>query len=173
MTFKPGMHQIVETRQVDFDAIIAKMAGVQPQTTLPSRGWGKKVYLKATLKRKDGTLVEVQFFSELVFPGCPANREVGYTRDDADNFTGVQILDYSHQEPDDDGVRKSQGEIMAYEDFVDRYLTRDSASHVSLSRMMEGMAEKVQVSEKSLERINSAWENRDPGSPHLYKATLQ
>ena len=170
-TFKPGMHQLVETRQVDFDAIIAKMAGVQPQVTFPMMGWGKKFYIQATLKRKSGAKVVVEFYTEVTFPEAPSNKGTGYTKDDATIFQGVSILDYE-AEADPDGYHKSQGEVMSYDDFVAAYIT-DDTTRITLGRVMEDMFEKMAVNDQTIDRINTAWENREPGNKTLYDVQYQ
>ena len=94
MSFKPGMHQLCEGKRVDFDAIVAKMAGAQPQVTYPMLGWGKKFFIKATVARKTGDKTEIEFYVEMTFPGEPGDRSLGYTREDATLFQGVQILEF-------------------------------------------------------------------------------
>lgn len=167
----PGMHQIVENKHVNFDAIVAKMAGVQPMTTFPMMGWGKKSFIRATLQRKTGVKVEIEFFTELTFPSVPPNQDIGYVPEDSTLYQGVQILDFE-KTTDTDGYRPNQGEIMAYTDFADRYI-HETSTRITLDRLMEDMADLLVVNEQSIERINNAWCNRDPGNQELYSVQYQ
>ena len=151
---------------VDFNAIVAKMTQVKPQPAYPMVGWGKKVFIQATCK-KAGSKVVVEFFVENTFGTAPLDPKVGYTAEEATLFKGVQILDYE-PEPDKDDFYKSQGEVLHYEAFADEHIT-DPTTRVTLDRVMDAMADSIPVNEGMLDRINNAWENREPGSHVLYE----
>ena len=169
--FKPGMHQIVETKKVDFNAIVAKMVGVQPQPAYPMIGWGKKVFIQATLKKPAGDKVVIEFYTELTFPECPADRTIGYTHDDSKIFQGVSILDYD-AESDKDGYHPSFGEVMTYEEFAEQHIT-EPRTRAALARVMDDMLEQVEINDQTIDRINTAWENRNPGDNVLYDVKYQ
>lgn len=153
-------------RGVDFNAIVAKMTQVKPQPAYPMVGWGKKVFIQATCK-KAGSKVVVEFFVENTFGVAPQNPKVGYTLEEATLFKGVQLLDYE-AEPDKDDFYASTGEVFPYETFADEHIT-EPTTRVTLDRVMEAMADSIPVNDGMLDRINSAWENREPGTDVLYE----
>ncbi len=165
MAKKPGMHQLVEKKGVDFDAIIAKMVQAKPRAAFPMVGWGKKCFIEATLKKKE-TMVVVEIFSEVTFGASPANPEVGYTKDEANLFQGVCVTDFE-KKPDTDAYHPSQGEVMEYMDFANRYLAH-SVTRATLDRVMDDMTDLLIISEQMIDRINSEWGNRDPGKRELF-----
>jgi hypothetical protein len=165
--FKPGMHQMVEEKGIDFEAIIVKMARAKPRAAFPMMGWGKKCFIEATLKKK-GNRVVVEIFSEVTFNAEPNNPEIGYTRDEANIFQGVCVTDYANNlQPKAGEISLSQGEVMKYSDFADQYII-NSSIRVTLDRVMENMTDLLAVSDQMLDRLNSAWENRDPGEKKLF-----
>jgi len=166
MTDKPGMHQVVERKGVNFDAIIAKMVQAKPRAAFPLVGWGKKCFIEATLKKKEIKVV-VEIFSEVTFGASPVNPEVGYTKDEANIFQGVCVTDYKKKPDTVDDYHPSQGEVMKYEDFAKRYIV-NSITRVTLERVMEDMTDALIINEQMLDRINSAWGNRDPGERELF-----
>lgn len=166
MTNKPGMHQIAEKKSVDFDAIIAKMVQAKPRAAFPMMGWGKKCFIEATLKKKE-TKVVVEIFSEVTFGSSPTNPDIGYTKDEANVFQGVCVTDYEKKQDTVDEYHPSQGEVMEYADFADRYII-ESTTRVTLERVMDDMADLLMVNEQMLDRINNAWGNRDPGERELF-----
>lgn len=172
MKSNPGMHQIVEEKGVNFEAIVTKMVQAKPRSAFPTMGWGKKCFIAATLKKK-GNRVVVEIFSEVTFDSAPTNPEVGYTKDEANTFQGVCVTDYDKgTEPAEGEIAPSQGEIMKYADFVDQYIV-NSATRVTLDRVMENMTDALAISDQMLDGINSAWENRDPGAKKLFAVQYQ
>jgi len=165
MTHKPGMHQLAEKKGVDFDAIIIKMVQAKPRAAFPMMGWGKKCFIEATLKKKE-TKVVVEIFSEITFGASPTNPDIGYTKDEASLFQGVCVTDFE-KKSDTDGYHPSQGEVMEYVEFANRYLV-DSVTRATLDRVMDDMTDLLIVSEQMIDGINNAWGNRDPGERELF-----
>lgn len=171
MSFKPGMHQIVEENNVDFVAIIAKMAATKPRVGFPNMGWGKKCSIEATLKKKrTGNRTVVEIFSEVTFGQKPNDLELGYTKDEACVFQGVCVTNYAGNEADKH--EPSLGEIMQYRKFLDRYIT-DDATRVTLDRIMDDMKDMLRISDSMLDRVNNAWGNRDLGEKELFTIQYQ
>lgn len=165
---KSGMHQPIVNNPVaelpiDLAELVTTMSGVSPVLSMPhSRGIGKKCFIQAESK-SNGFVIE--FFTEMVVPDTPSDPSVGYRSDDIRQFRGVLLTHYNQDEVRD-GYYLNQGEIVPYDEFVERYVNT-SEMRVRLDRIMERMEEGIQVSDGFLDSANSVWENRDPGSKSL------
>ena len=172
MAFKPGMHQPVNDKDVDFDAVIAKMASIKPRASFPTVGWGKRYFIDATVKKKKtGNRIAVEVFAELTFGKTPTDESLGYTKDEVTMSYGVSVINYAH-EPDEEGHLRAEGEIMEYQDFLNRYIVNEE-TRVTLERIMKTMTDLMTVSDSMLDRVNNAWGNRDPGERELFSIQYQ
>ncbi len=172
MAFKPGMHQLAQENNVDFDAIIKKMAASKPRVGFPNMGWGKKCFIEATFKKKKtGNRTVVEIFSEVTFGKAPCDPDIGYTKDEANVFQGVCVTNYANEDNTDEH-QPSLGEIMPYQKFMDQYIV-ENATRMTLSRVMDDMENLLIVSDSMLDRVNNAWGNRDPGEKELFTIQYQ
>jgi len=172
MVFKPGMHQLVRENNVDFDAIIKKMATSKPRVGFPNIGWGKKCFIEATFrKKKTGNRTVVELFSEVTFGQSPSDPDLGYTKDEANIFQGVCVTNYANQENTEEH-QPSVGEVMHYQKFMDRYID-NNVTRITLSRVMDDMETLLIVSDSMLDRVNNAWGNRDLGKKELFTIQYQ
>jgi hypothetical protein len=171
MAFKPGMHQIIKAN-IDYDAIIIKMAQAKPRAGFPNMGWGKKCFIEATFKKKStGNRTVVEIFSEVTFGQSPSDPDVGYTEDEASIFQGVCVTNYDNEKSTDEH-KPSVGEVMQYRDFMDRYIN-DKTTCTVLSRVMDDMSDMLIISDSMLERVNLAWGNRATNSKELFTIQYQ
>jgi len=172
MTFKAGMHQPVNDKDVDFEAIFAKMAAVKPRTAFPHIGWGKKCYIEATVKKKKtGNKIAVELFAEITFGKTPTDKSLGYTKDEASLFRGVSVIAYDHDGGMGEHIR-AEGEIIDYDEFQGRYIFSDE-TRVVMDRIMITMEDLMIISDTMLDRVNSAWGNRDLGEKELFSIQYQ
>lgn len=175
MSFKPGMHQIVNTEKaenpIDFNAIVQAMGKVKPQATLPTSGWGKKVVSRVEAKIHE-RIVVLEFFAEIFFDPEPEDPKAGFTRQDVHHFRGVNVLDVEPEPMDDgSGYHQSSGVMLSYDDFLEQYIT-DKGAKVLLDRLMDSMDEHVVVGDGIIEQVNGAWDNRSDRDYGLYKITI-
>jgi len=165
MTFKPGMHQPVNNYDVDFDAIIMKMADVKPRTSIPMMGWGKKCNIEGSINKKSkGVKIVFELFSELTFPTAPTDPTLGYTKDEATLFQGVTI---TTKQIESEGAIESVGEMLEYKEFVNRYVF-DEVVRITLAHIMDTMANTLVVTEPMIEKVNAAWGSRATNAKELY-----
>lgn len=166
MTFKPGMHQPVNDYDVDFDAVIMKMAEVKPRTSVPTMGWGKKCHITGSInKKKKGVIIVFEVFCEITFGKAPSDPTLGYTREEATLFKGVTITTKENVvEPD---AFQSMGEVLEYKEFSNQFIS-DEVTRITLEHIMDTMGETLHVTDTMLERVNTAWGSRATNSKELY-----
>jgi len=167
---KPGMHQIAKgdpknrnELPISLKELVDTMAGIKPVHSIPhNRGIGKKCFIQAESKSKHFV---IEFFSELVVSDKPSDPSMGYAANDVSQYRGVMMTSYEPQ-ADHDGYHHNYGEIIPYDEFVERYV-HSSELRVRLDRIMEMMEDSVQVNDNFLESANNFWENRDPGTKSI------
>lgn len=166
MTFKPGMHQPVNNYDVDFDAVILKMAEVKPRSTVPMMGWGKKSHIEASINKKtQGIRITFELFCELTFPTAPADPSLGYTPKEATLFRGVTITTKKNDATEH--AFESVGEVLEYTEFVNKYVF-DEVIRITLAHIMETMEATLHVTENMIEKVNAAWGSRATNSKVLF-----
>lgn len=165
------MHQAIDTLQVpdlpfDLDKLISSMSGAKPFISLPnSRGIGKKCCIQAEIEDKQ---VIIEFFSELLLEEEPSDPTLGYRNSDIKKTRGVMLATYEAT-PNKDGYHPNYGEIMDYDDFVNKYVHTNQMK-IRLDRIMDAMDNSVEVNETFLDSANVYWESKDLDAP--FKLTV-
>ena len=166
MTFKPGMHQPVNNYEVDFDAVIMKMAEVKPRTSVPMMGWGKKSHIEASVTKKaKGVKIVFEVFCELTFDNAPADPTLGYTKEEATLFRGVTIT--TKKLDTEESNFGSVGEVLEYTEFVNRYIC-DEVVRITLAHIMDSLCDSLVVTDQMIEKVNFAWGSRATNSKEIY-----
>ena len=157
------MHQDVAP---DFNKLAPILVDAESKTGAPIRGVGKRSSIRVVMKNEP---VAIEFYAETVVTPEPGNPALGFTAEDLNIFLGVAI--YAIQDPREDGKRRSYGEAMPVERFLERYIS-DERARIIIRGCMSRLEEEATVQQGFLDRLNNIWQDRDVNRRELYSKRL-
>ncbi len=156
------MHQLVKS---DFNGVGKVLAEAKSKVGSPFRGVGKRSFITLTFKPKDdGSLpLGIEFYAETVVSPTPGDPDMGFTHDDLKVYRGVAI----YLMDDTEGGKHTNGEIISFDTFLDRYISHDEA-RTPIELCMDRLEAEAAVQQSFFDKLNNIWQERDIHRQQLY-----
>ena len=105
----------------------------------------------------------IEFFVENVVSCSPGDPDFGFTFEDLTHYRGVAIYHID----EDGGEKRTEGEIISFGQFLDRYISHDDY-RLPIERCMDRLEEEAEIQQKFLDKLNMIWQDRDVNRHELY-----
>lgn len=135
----------------------------KPLNGYPFYGLGKRKYIQVKLKKHS---IAFEFFAESFIEPTPGNRGVGFEETDVTQQHGVIKYNITN-DTDDINERQFSGNFIEFDDFLDKYIS-DNTARYSLECYMASLIEESQLGETFFENMNKLWNDRDINTPMIY-----
>jgi len=139
----------------------------KPLDGYPFCGLGKRKYIQVKLKKHS---IAFEFFAESFISPAPSNRGVGFEETDVTQQHGVIKYNITN-DTDDINERQFAGDYIEFNDFLDEYISGDTARY-SLECYMESLIEASQLGDTFFDNMNKLWNDREINTPMIYKSNV-